>query len=142
MQKTINSEKGNKTPGVLDESWRKAPHRFDGRSWDETDKCVQCGKSREDAIHATMIEGKFDPKKSWEKQSVYNLENGVSVTAEYNQTYGVIVSKLEDHIGSWHCSEGLAALPERFNFALSWCEQYAPQIPDKVMRPRFITNNK
>ncbi len=49
--------------------------------------------------------------RSWEKQSIFNLENGWVATVEYNPCYGEFVSRLDSPNGKmWHCSNGS---PER-----------------------------
>lgn len=63
--------------------------------------------------------GKFNEKRSWENQSVYDLDNGWQATLSYSTCYGEFVSRLDspDRKTYWHCSNGVKDLPE---FARSW----------------------
>ncbi len=70
-----------------------------------------------------QITGKCNDRLSWERQSVYDLSNGVRATVEFGH-YGDMVARLDDSLGYWHCSNGLASLPERFAFALDWVAPY------------------
>ncbi len=86
--------------------------------------------------NAPKVTGRYNAKQSWEKQSVYQLSNGARAIVEYSH-YGEMIARLDDAQGYWHCSSGIASLPERFSFALAWLEPYLPQITDTLIRPRF-----
>lgn len=77
--------------------------------------------------------------KSWEKQTVFDLENACQVTVEYNSQYGDFISCIEDKEGRWYCSDGVGRLPERFNWALTWVEPYIKEWADtQWIVPRFV----
>ena len=62
--------------------------------------------------------GVFNREESWEKQSVFDLENGWKATVEYNSHYGQFISRLEKDGICWHCSNGINEfLPD---FAHDW----------------------
>lgn len=82
------------------------------------------------------------PRQSWEKQSVWKLENGWIATVEYNTIYGGMISRLEAPNGEllatgkayWHCSDGLSTLPD---FARLWVETVVQSSNTQLVRPRF-----
>lgn len=81
------------------------------------------------------MNGKFDPSASWEKASAYRLDNGwLAVTAE--SAYGEHVVRLESPDGraTWHCSNGVAGLPE---FARAWLNGGEWFTTADLVRPRF-----
>lgn len=69
------------------------------------------------------MKGVFDPDQSSDSSSVFRLENGVEVTAEYSAFYGEFITRIDDKDGYWHCSSGLKTLPERFDFAKEWIDE-------------------
>jgi len=74
---------------------------------------------------------------SWEKQTIWNLEDGTKLTEEWNQCYGPFVKRLDDEQGSWHASSGLP-LPERWAYMNAWREGgngYSGT--HKLIRPNF-----
>jgi len=99
-----------------------------------------------------MITGKYNRRLSWEKQSIYDLDNGHRVTIEFSH-YGDHISRI-DWKGAngkplyWHCSNGLdgtcggsftgelAALAGNPlpDFATPWLE---PVIHTSLVRPNF-----
>ena len=62
--------------------------------------------------------GIYNAEESWEKQSVYDLDNGWRATEEYSH-YGPHIVRLDspDRKTYWHCSNGIKDLPE---FARAW----------------------
>lgn len=84
------------------------------------------------------MKAQFLSKQSWEKQQLYKLDNGCVVTVEFGH-YGESISRIEDNLGYWHCSDGWKTIPERFSFAKSWCEPYLSHSQDvfRLIRPRF-----
>jgi hypothetical protein len=93
------------------------------------------------ATEATEITGTVNHDESWEKQAVYDLSNGFTVTVEFSHCYGDMISRIDNATVKdypetmvWHCSNGLATLPE---WAEPWIEvvQQAAQI--KLVRPGF-----
>lgn len=79
--------------------------------------------------------GKYNKRQSWEKQTVYKLENGAKVTLEYNQHYGEYVSRIDLPNGDrWHCSNGNKDLPE---FAQGWVEVVHALSNLSLVRPKF-----
>ncbi len=96
---------------------------------------------------------KYNRKESWEKCSVYDLENGWQAALQYNHCYGEFVSRLSNDGKSWHASDGYdnpyatssdpsiakvfadhIALPE---FARSWIEVVNKTADQTLVRPRF-----
>jgi hypothetical protein len=85
--------------------------------------------------------GTFNCRKSWEKQRIYNLDNGWTATVEHSY-YGEMVSRLDSPGNQilangktyWHCSDGLQHLPE---FARAWLEVVVPSAGTQLVRPRF-----
>jgi hypothetical protein len=69
--------------------------------------------------------GIFNKTLSWEKQSVYDLDNGWQATTEYSSFYGGMISRLDspnkqllpNGKSYWHCSDGIDHLPA---FAKPW----------------------
>lgn len=82
------------------------------------------------------LNGKHNKEESWEKQNVYDLDNGYRVTVEYNQHYGDMVSRIDapDETYYWHCSNGKDGLPE---FAREWIKPVAPGHWMTLVRPLF-----
>lgn len=86
--------------------------------------------------------GIFNARRSWEKQSVYELDNGWVATLEYSTHYGEMVSRLDAPKGHlldngkpyWHCSDGLAHLPD---FAQGWREVVVKSAGTELVRPGF-----
>lgn len=78
--------------------------------------------------------GIFNRECSWELQSVWNLDNGAVITVEFNRTYGDMVSLIEFNGVRWHCSDGLAAIPE---FARDWIEVVVESADTRLARPKF-----
>lgn len=100
------------------------------------------------------MKAKFNSRLSWEKQSVYDLENGWRATIEWNQFYGSFVKRLDspenrDHF--WAASNGIElpahpscvpgwkylALPE---FARPWLEPVknaSGEVLTSLVRPKF-----
>ena len=86
--------------------------------------------------------GTFNNQQSWEKQSVYVLDNGWTATLEYNSCYGEMISRLDAPKGQilasgkpyWHCSDGLKDLPD---FARPWLEVVVKSCNDQLVRPGF-----
>lgn len=91
----------------------------------------------------------YNPRLSWEKIQVYDLENGWQASVSYNVHYGEMVNKLQNKDGSfWHCSNGLdtvpasvagfvyVALPE---FARPWIEELKNEhgVFARLVRPKF-----
>jgi hypothetical protein len=92
------------------------------------------------------MKGTYNYRKSWEKQSVYSLDNGWIATVEWSH-YGEMVSRLDSPKGEvvsfkncpegkpyWHCSDGLDDLPE---FARPWLETVVQSAGTQLVRPRF-----
>lgn len=85
------------------------------------------------------MNGKYS-QKSWEKQSVWNLDNGWRATVEYGY-YGDHVVRLDspDRKTYWHCSNGIKDLPD---FAHEWLQggEYPGTGPDltKMVRVKFV----
>jgi hypothetical protein len=90
--------------------------------------------------------GKFDKRQSWEKQSVYKLDNGWTATLEYSH-YGEMVSRLDSPKGEivsyknapqgkayWHCSDGHTDLPD---FARPWIKIVVPSAGTEIVCPGF-----
>ena len=88
------------------------------------------------------MKGKYNTRQSWEKQSVYKLDNGWTATLEYNMSYGEFISRLDAPKGHllgngkpyWHCSDGLAHLPD---FAQGWREVVVKTAGDELVRAGF-----
>lgn len=59
-------------------------------------------------------------EESWEKQTVYDLENGCRITVEYSVHYGDMVCRIDKGDLMWHCSSGTRTLPEEFKWILDW----------------------
>lgn len=84
------------------------------------------------------MNGIFSSQKSSETQSVFTLENGCSVTIEYNQSYGEFVKRIDDKDGYWCASSGIAQLPGRFGWAMAWAVPKRKAYPDdKWIVPQF-----
>ena len=81
------------------------------------------------------MKGTYNYRESWEKQSVYSLDNGWVATVEWSH-YGEMVSRLDSSDGKlyWHCSDGLDDLPE---FARPWLETVVQSAGTQLVRPRF-----
>jgi hypothetical protein len=81
------------------------------------------------------MNGKYNRKESWEKQSVYDLDNGWSATLEYSH-YGEMVARLDspDRKTYWHCSNGIKDLPE---FAREWLNGGDWWAIQDLVRPKF-----
>ncbi len=97
--------------------------------------------------------GKFDKGQSWEKCSVWNLDNGWQAAVQYSEHYGEFVSRLSKDGKHWYASDGYdnkygtdpdpimakifkdhIALPE---FAREWMEVINKTSGDTLIRPRF-----
>ena len=81
--------------------------------------------------------GKYLSNRSWEKQQLYRLDNGMVVTVEWNQCYGEFVKRIDDPEGYWCASSGTDAMPERFHFLLDWQEVVVKSCDQKLIRPKF-----
>jgi len=89
------------------------------------------------------MQGRFNRDESWEKQSVFLLDNGWMVTVE-NSYYGEIVARLDKDGKYWHCSNGIentggisvntVPLPE---FARSWVNGGDHCSSKNLVRPNF-----
>jgi hypothetical protein len=54
------------------------------------------------------MKAKFNSTLSWEKQSVYDLENGTRATVEWSMHYGPYVKRIDNPDGAlWCASDGL-----------------------------------
>ena len=83
------------------------------------------------------IKGKRNGKKSWEKQTVYNLSNGCTAIIEWSPHYGDFLSRIDKPDGAyWHCSNGISGLPE---FAKHWIQEIcnAHGVIARLVRPNF-----
>lgn len=90
-----------------------------------------------------QMKATFNARQSWEKQSVYNLENNWIAIVGYSH-YGQMICRLDCPTGIvlahgkpyWHCSDGLAELPD---FAKPWIEEISNQhgIIAKLVRPMW-----
>ena len=89
--------------------------------------------------------GTYSATESWEKQSVWDLENGWQATVGDSFPYGLhMVCRLDCPAGMklahgkpyWHCSDGLAELPD---FARPWLEEIRNDhgIIASLVRPRW-----
>ena len=90
---------------------------------------------------ATKITATPNHTESWEKQAVYDLDNGFTVTVEYNSHYGDMVTRIDTAREKnypdtmvWHCSNGLDSLPE---WAEPWIEVVNPTANIRLVRPEF-----
>jgi hypothetical protein len=70
------------------------------------------------------MNGTYMPYESWEKQSVWKLDNGWIATTGYSVHYGEFVQRFDIPTGKhtngktyWHCSDGIEHLPD---FAKPW----------------------
>lgn len=96
-------------------------------------------------------------KKSWEKQTIWNLENGWQATEEYNIHYGPYLTRLESPDGKiWLASNGTkenGVGAEFYNkvfntdkyidlpdFANSWVEIVNKNANVGLVRPKFERN--
>ena len=80
-----------------------------------------------------MMNGKYLPKESWEKQDKFLLDNGCKVTVEWSH-YGEMVCRIDFPDGTyWHCSEGIPA-PD---WAEAWREVVVQSAGTAIIRPRF-----
>lgn len=82
------------------------------------------------------MNGTCNHKESWEKQTIWNLDNGAKVTVEFG-AYGEMISRVDDAEGYWHCSDGIGTLPKRFEFVLPWQECVVKSCNDWIIRPMF-----
>lgn len=83
------------------------------------------------------ISGKYDHRRSWEKQQVWKLDNGFRATVEHSTHYGDMVVRLDFPDGGyWQCSGGDACLP---GFAFNWVEEIRNDrgVIAKLVRPLF-----
>ncbi|RTL00384.1 MAG: hypothetical protein EKK57_07225 [Proteobacteria bacterium] len=80
--------------------------------------------------------GTFNPHDSWEMQPAFDLENGFQAVLGYNTNYGEMISRINypDRKQYWHCSNGLADLPE---FARPWVEVVVKSSDLRLVRPGF-----
>jgi hypothetical protein len=97
--------------------------------------------------------GKYNRRESWEKCSVYDLDNGWQAAIQHNQCYGEFVSRLSKDGKHWYASDGYdnpygtdpdpimqkvfkdhIALPE---FAKPWIEVINKTSEQTLVRPRF-----
>lgn len=71
---------------------------------------------------------------SWEKQSIWELDNAWQATVEYSIHYGEHITRLDnpDKTFYWHCSNGLKDLPE---FAKDWIEDVGAG--NKLVKVKF-----
>ena len=90
-------------------------------------------------------------KSSWEKQTVFDLENGWQAIVEYNLSYGEYVKRLNspgDSNTFWLASNGLDEVPKScagFNyialpdFARDWIEDLKNKhgVFARLVRPKF-----
>ncbi len=93
------------------------------------------GRSLSPCSPETM-KAKYNKRKSWEKQAVWNLDNGVQATVSFGH-YGEMVCRLDDKEGYWHCSSGIHTLPDRFAFVLPWQECVVQSAQQFIIRPMF-----
>lgn len=90
--------------------------------------------------------GKYNRRQSWEKQQIYDLDNGWSATVEHSH-YGPMVSRLDSPAGEvvsfkncpkgkpyWHCSDGFDDLPE---FARPWLKTIHQLTGTQIVTPGF-----
>jgi hypothetical protein len=82
------------------------------------------------------MNGKRNNRLSWEKQTYFDLDNGVRVCVEYG-FYGEFIKSAEDKEGVWYANKGQDTLPERFKFLLEWNEVVVKSCNDKLIRPKF-----
>jgi hypothetical protein len=78
----------------------------------------------------------YNRAESWEKQSVWELDNGWRATESYSH-YGEMIQRLDNPKGGyWHCSDGLDGLPD---FAREWIEELRNEhgVFARLVRPRF-----
>ena len=54
------------------------------------------------------MNGKRNARLSWEKQTIFDLNNGARITVEFNQHYGEYVSAIEHNGARWRGCNGLA----------------------------------
>jgi hypothetical protein len=78
---------------------------------------------------ASAVSAKIMPQ-SWEKQTFWKLNNGMTVIEEYNQCYGPFIKGIEDKDGAWHACDGRHTMEERFKFILEWDD-------GTLIRPNF-----
>lgn len=87
------------------------------------------------------MRGIFNASKSWEKQSVYDIDNGWRATVE-NCHYGEMVCRLDAPTGQslpsgrtyWHCSNGYDELPA---FARPWIKMVVKSAETTIVTPGF-----
>jgi len=97
--------------------------------------------------------GTYNTHESWEKSSVWDLDNGWQAAIQYSDIYGEHVTRLSKDGKHWHASDGYdnpygtdpdpiiqklfkdhIALPE---FAKSWIEIVHKLSEITLVRPRF-----
>ena len=77
------------------------------------------------------MKGTLEKSRSWEKQSFYMLENGLTVVIECNPTYGEMVTSVIDADNIlWHCSRGTPPP----SFMADWVEKV---LFYNLVRPKF-----
>jgi hypothetical protein len=83
------------------------------------------------------IKAKFNDGLSWEKQSIYDLENGWRATIEYNPFYGNFIKRLDspenrDHF--WAASNGIEE-PQYPSCVPGWKYLGLPEFARPWMKP-------
>lgn len=81
------------------------------------------------------MNGKYNKEQSWEKQAIYDLDNGWQARVEMSH-YGEHVVRLDspDRKTYWHCSNGIKDLPE---FAREWVNGGDFFTTADLVRPKF-----
>lgn len=82
----------------------------------------------------TIMKAKINKELSWEKSTVWDLENGFRAYCSYSQFYGPSISRLEriSDGAFWHASNGIDKIPVSYagytylalpDFARPWIEE-------------------